>query len=120
MGNRTIIGRLAAEPEEVPAGKITIVKFRVIENTYDFREGKRVPHETPTTHFVEAKFELGQNAHESLHTGDEVIVVGREHSDSYDGDEGAKRYVRVVEAAHIGASLNHATAVITRNPRDEE
>lgn len=118
MATRTITGNLAADPEFVAAGSIQIVKFRVIENTGEYRRGEFVPHESPTTHFVEAKFELGQNIADSLHTGDQVIVVGREHTESW-GDEGAKQYGRVIEAETVGAALNRATAAITRNARPE-
>ncbi len=119
MATRTITGNLAADPEFVAAGSIQIVKFRVIENTGEYRRGEFVPHESPTTHFVEAKFELGQNTADSLHKGDQVIVVGREHTESW-GDEGAKQYGRVIEAEAVGPALNRATAVITRNARPEQ
>ncbi|WP_404444636.1 hypothetical protein LG315_12320 [Microbacterium marinum] len=62
MSIRTITGNLAADPEVVQAGTIQITKLRVIENTGEYRQGKYQPHDTPTTHFVEARFELGQNA----------------------------------------------------------
>lgn len=120
MSHREITGNLAADPEEVEAGKVTIVKFRVIENTGDYRNGKFVEHDTPTTHFVEARFELGQNAKASLHTGDRVKVSGHEHTKSWDDENGVKQYGRVIDADDIGPSLRFATAVITRNPRDEQ
>ncbi len=37
--------------------------------------------------------ELGQNAAATLHKGDAVIVVGREHTNSW-GEEGTKPYGR--------------------------
>jgi single-strand DNA-binding protein len=80
---RTITGNLAADVEVVKAGSINITKFRVIENTGEYRGGKYVEHPDPTTHFVEAKFELGENAAATLHKGDAVIVVGREHTTSW-------------------------------------
>lgn len=120
MGYRTIKGRLAADPEEVQAGKVTIVKFKVIENTGEYRGGKFVEHDTPTTHFVEAKFELGQNTMASVHTGDKVVVTGSEHSNSWDDANGNKQYGRVIDADDVAASLTHATAVITRVARDEQ
>ncbi len=119
MATRTITGNLAADPEFVAAGSIQIVKFRVIENTGEYRRGEFVPHEAPTTHFVEARFELGQNIADSLHKGDQVIVVGREHTESW-GDEGAKQYGRVIEAEAVGPALNRATATITHNARVEQ
>ncbi|MFI8634182.1 single-stranded DNA-binding protein [Microbacterium sp. NPDC077663] len=119
MSIRTITGNLAADPEVVQAGTIQITKLRVIENTGEYRQGKYQPHGTPTTHFVEARFELGQNAAASLHRGDAVIVIGREHTTSW-GDEGNKQYGRVIDADSIGADLTRATAAITRNARNDQ
>lgn len=76
------------------------------------------PTTPPPPTFVEARFELGQNAAASLRRGDAVIVIGREHTTSW-GDEGNKQYGRVIDADSIGADLTRATAAITRNARDD-
>ncbi|MFV0434306.1 MAG: single-stranded DNA-binding protein [Leucobacter sp.] len=120
MSHRIIKGRLAADPEEVQAGKVTIVKFRVIENTGEYRGGKFVEHDTPTTHFVEAKFELGQNTMATVRSGDKVIVTGNEYTNSWDDENGQKQYRRVIDADDVAVSLAYATAVITRVARDEQ
>ena len=119
MSTRTITGNLAADPEVVKAGSVSITKLRVIENTGEYRGGKFVAHDTPTSHFVEARFELGENAAASLHKGDAVIVVGKEHSNSWDDKEGAKQYGRVIDADTIGVDLSRATAAVTRNAKQE-
>ena len=118
MSIRTIEGNLAADPAVVQAGSIQITKLRVIENTGEYRQGKRQAHDTPTTHLVEARFELGENAAASLHKGDAVIVTGREHTTSW-GEEGNKQYGRVIDADSIGADLARATITITRNARQD-
>ncbi|MBX3196277.1 MAG: single-stranded DNA-binding protein [Microbacteriaceae bacterium] len=115
MSTRTITGNLAADPESQPVGKTTIVKFRVIENTGEYRGGEFTPHADPTTHFCSARFEVGENVAASLKKGDAVIVSGREHTESW-GDEGAKQYGRVIDVDAVGALLNRATVVITKNP----
>lgn len=119
MSTRTITGNLAADPEVVQAGSIEITKLRVIENTGEYRQGKWQPHDTPTTHFIEARFELGQNAAASLHKGDAVIVAGREHTSSW-GDGEKKQYGRVIDADSIGADLARATVTISRNVSPEQ
>jgi single-strand DNA-binding protein len=119
MSSRTITGNLAADPEVVKAGSVSITKLRVIENTGEYRGGKFVAHDTPTSHFVEARFELGENAAASLHKGDAVIVVGKEHSNSWEDKDGAKQFGRVIDADSIGADLSRATAAITRNRKQE-
>jgi single-strand DNA-binding protein len=119
MSTRTIIGNLAADPEVVQAGTIQITKLRVIENTGEYRQGKWLAHPDPTTHFVESRFEAGENAAATLHKGDAVIVVGREHTNSW-GDEGAKQYGRVIEADNIGVDLSRATAEVHRITKIDE
>jgi len=118
MSTRTITGNLAADPEVVKAGSVSITKLRVIENTGEYRGGKFIAHDTPTSHFVEARFELGENAAGSLHKGDAVIIVGKEHSNSWD-KEGGKQYGRVIDADTIGVDLSRATAAVTRNAKQE-
>ena len=118
MSTRTITGNLAADPEVVNAGSVSITKLRVIENTGEYRGGKFVAHDTPTSHFVEARFELGENAAGSLHRGDAVIIVGKEHSNSWD-KEGGKQYGRVIDADTIGVDLSRTTAAVTRNAKQE-
>ncbi|QHC68728.1 single-stranded DNA-binding protein (plasmid) [Rathayibacter sp. VKM Ac-2759] len=120
MSTRTITGNLATDPEAVQAGRVQIVKLRVIENTGEFRGGEWTAHEAPTTHFVEAKFELGEHVLASLHKGDGVIVVGYEHTVAW-GEGENRRTGRVIEADAIGPNLTRATAVVTtaaqRTPR---
>lgn len=119
MSTRTVIGNLAADPEVVQAGSIAITKFRVIENTGEYRQGKWHAHPDATTHFVEARFELGENAAATLHKGDAVIVVGRERTSSW-GEEDNKRYGRVINAENIGPDLTRAVAQVRRVTRDDD
>ena len=116
MTTRTIIGNLAAEPERVQAGRVQIVKLRLIEHTGEYRQGVWAAHEAATTHVVEAKFELAENVLATLHTGDAVIVVGYERTVSW-GADGQKRYGRVIDADAIGPNLTRATATLVRTPR---
>ncbi len=119
MATRTITGNLATDPEVVKAGSIEITKLRVIENTGEYRNGKFVAHETPTAHFVEARFELGQNVAATLHKGDAVIVVGKEHTNSWEKD-GEAQYGRVINADAIGADLSRAVAQIRRVTTEDD
>lgn len=131
MSTRTITGNLAADPEAVQAGRVQIVKLRVIENTGEYRGGEWTPHEAPTTHFVEAKFELGEHVLASLHKGvanRDTWTVDRVHRDgSVSVSEGAKtaRLPReyVEQNTHLayasteygvqGATVDHGHGVIT-------
>ncbi|WP_161580452.1 single-stranded DNA-binding protein [Subtercola vilae] len=116
---RTITGNLAADVEVVKAGSIDIAKLRVIESTGEYRGGKYVEHPDATTPFVEAKFELGENVAATLHKGDAVIVIGREHTSSW-GPEGSKTYGRVIDADTIGVDLGRAVAAVRKVTRDDD
>lgn len=119
MSIRFVTGRLSADPDVQPAGRISITKFTVLENTYEYRGTERIEGKQPLAHYVEAKFELGENAATSLRRGDAVIVIGHERDASFEGDNGTV-YRRIIDATHIGPDLNRATAVITRTARPTE
>ncbi|WP_440711735.1 single-stranded DNA-binding protein [Herbiconiux sp. YIM B11900] len=119
MSTRAITGNLAAGVEVVKAGSINITKLRVIEHTGEYRGGKYVEHPDAATHFVEAKFELGENTAATLHRGGTVIVVGREHTSSW-GPEGNKSYGRVLEADHIGVDPGRQVAQVCRVSREDD
>jgi len=116
MSTRVIVGNLAADPEAIAAGQVTITKFRVMENTGEYRKGDWVKHETPTAHFVEAKFELGEHILASLRKGDRVIVVGREHTRSWEKPGGGTGYGRIIIAENVGPDLTYTTAQPNRQP----
>lgn len=101
------------------AGSIQITKLRVIENTGAYRRGAWTQHDNPTTHYVVAKFQLGENSATTLHKGDAVIVLGREHTDSWEDNE-STRYARVLEADNIGPDLNRAVAAVQRTARVDD
>jgi single-strand DNA-binding protein len=118
MSVRFITGNLAADPEVQHAGRVQITKLVVLENTFEYRGSERHDGFKPLNHYVEAKFELGQNAAKTLHKGDAVIVVGHERDASFEGSDGVV-YRRVVEATHIGPDLSNATAAVTKSPKSE-
>jgi single-strand DNA-binding protein len=85
----------------------------------EYRDGKWVVHDAPTTHFVEAKFELGENIAASLHKGDGVIVVGRESSWT-SGESGTRKYGRTINAEFIGPDLNRAIVQVRKVSKDDD
>ncbi len=117
MSIRTIIGNLAADPEAVTAGKATLAKFTVIENTGEYRKGEFVADDTATNHYVEAWFDLGQNVLASLVKGTRVVVFGAEHTESYDKD-GQPVYRRILKATSVAPDLAYARATVTPVPRE--
>ncbi len=119
MTVRFITGNLAADPEVQQAGRVQITKLVVLENTFEYRGNERQEGLKPLNHYIEAKFELGDNAAKTLHKGDAVIVIGHERDASFEGNEGIV-YRRVLDATHIGPDLSNATATVERIKRDAE
>ena len=119
MSTRTITGNLAADPEVVSAGSSSLTKLRIIEDTGEYRQGKWQAHPDSTMHFVEAKFELGENTAATLHKGDPVVVVGDEHTSSWGGD-GAKQYGRVIDARTVAVDLNRAVGQVGRTSKPDD
>jgi single-strand DNA-binding protein len=101
MAERTVWGHLAADPVVQDVGRAKVAKFRVVENTGSYRSGKWVNDETPTTHLVEAWFEVGESAATNLTKGTGVVVVGKEHTDSWTKD-GTTQYSRILRADRFG------------------
>ena len=83
------------------------------------RTNSRYEHVDPTTHFVEAKSELSENAAATLHKKGAVIIVGRERTNSR-GPEGASRFGRVIDADCIGAHLSRAVDQVSRNGKPDD
>jgi single-strand DNA-binding protein len=102
MAERTIWGHLAVDPSTQQAGKASVTKFRIVENTGTVRDGKWVEDEAPTTHYVEAWFDLGETAAAQLHKGDGVIVVGKERTEKWDSEERGTQYGRILRADRFG------------------
>ena len=58
-----------------------------------------------------------ENAAESLHVGDRVIVTGTTYQDSYTDSTGDQRTKTVLDAEAIGVSLRYATATPVKTSR---
>ena len=61
--------------------------------------------------------EMAENAAESLHKGQRVMVTGRLEQRSWQNEAGEKRSKIEIVADDIGPSLRWATAQVTRNER---
>jgi single-strand DNA-binding protein len=119
MSTITIVGNLAEDPTlRYTKGGAAVSNLRVLENTgrYDRAKSTWVEDDEPTGYNVTAWGALAENAAESLHAGDAVIVAGTIATEAYEVD-GAKRTRQVITAENLGASLRFATATVTKNPR---
>lgn len=115
----SIVGNLVADPVITQRGTIEVIRLRVAESTYAYRQGERVD-TGAIYHRVEAAFELADNIMTSgLKAGDPVIVIGAERANNWDRD-GEMVYDRTVDALHVGPNLRNSTITdLTRTARGE-
>lgn len=124
MATITIHGNLAADPElRYTQGGKAVANLRVLENTRSKRQGEWTTDPDPTAHNVTAWGALAENIVESLHKGDNVLVIGTTRTESYTVGERAEAATRtkgVVTATAVGASLQHSTVSIASGKRTTE
>ncbi len=112
----TLIGNLVDDPELrfTPSG-VAMAKVRFAVNRRYQRDGEW---QEETSFFNGTLWrDAAENAAESLHKGDRVIITGRLEQRSWETQEGDKRSVVEVSVDEMGPSLRWATAQVTRTPR---
>ena len=110
----TFIGNLTEDPElRFTGGGTPVVSLRVASNRrWTGRDGQQ--QEETTFMNVTAWRDLAENAGESLHKGDRVLVIGRVKVRSYENQQGQTVWVTEIEADEIAPSLRWARAQVSR------
>ena len=115
----TLVGNMVADPElrYTPSG-VAVANFRVATNPrrYDSQASQWVD-DQPLFLACNLWREAAENAANSLHKGDRVIVVGRLKQRTYETRDGENRTVFEVEVDDVGPSTKWATVQVSRNPR---
>ena len=110
----TFIGNLTDDPDlRFTSGGAAVATLRVASNRrYTDRSGNQ---QEETTYLnVNCWRDLAENAAESLHKGDRVIVIGRVRVRSYENREGQTVWTTEIEADEIAPSLRWARASVSR------
>lgn len=114
-------GNLVDDPtlRSTPAGH-AVTNFRVAI-TDRYRDPVTLEwKDNPTTYLtVTAWRRLAENIAETVHKGDQVLVVGRLRQREYETEDHTRRTTYEVEADAVGLGLAYAAAVVTRNPKAE-
>ncbi len=93
-----------------------VATFRVGSTPRRFRAGRW--EDGPTAWFtVKAWRALAEQVHESVRTGDPVIVQGRLVADVWEREDGTTSTRYVVVAHAVGHDLNRGTSAFTKAPR---
>jgi single-strand DNA-binding protein len=115
----TLIGNLTADPELrfTPSGA-AVASFTVA-STPRFMDRQTNEWKDGDALFLRCNIwrQAAENAAESLHRGDRVIVSGRLKQRSFETKEGEKRTVFEVEVDEVGPSLRYATAKVNKASR---
>ena len=112
---KTITGNLTKDPELrfTPTGK-AVCNIDIAENIR--KEGKE--DETKFWNRIAVWDSMAENAAESLHKGDRVVVVFYSKPDTWTDRDGKERQDEKHTAIVLGAELRWATVQITKNKRN--
>ncbi len=111
----TMIGNLTADPELRFTGSgAAVCSLRIASNRrYTGKDGEQ--QEETTFMNINAWRDLAENAAESVHKGDRIIVIGRLRVRSYDDREGVTKWVTEIEADEIAPSLRWAKVSVSKS-----
>jgi single-strand DNA-binding protein len=115
----TVVGNLTSDPELrfTPSGA-SVASFTVAstprfldKGTNEWKDGDAL--------FLRCSVwrQAAENAAESLHRGDRVIVTGRLKQRSFETREGEKRTVVEIDVEEVGPSLKYASARVNKAAR---
>ena len=115
----TVVGNLTSDPELrfTPSGA-SVASFTVAftprfldKNSNEWKDGDAL--------FLRCSVwrQAAENATESLHRGDRVIVTGRLKQRSFETKEGEKRTVVEIDVDEVGPSLRYASAKVVKASR---
>lgn len=118
----TVVGNVVNDPELrfTPAG-LAVANFRVAQTPRKFNSQTN-EYEDGEALFLTCNVwrRMAENVAETINKGMRIIVTGRLRQRSYQTKEGEQRTVYEIEVDEVGPSLRYASAVVTRNPRDDQ
>lgn len=116
----TITGNLTRDPEvRYAASGNAVARFGLAYNRRWFNKANNDYAEEVSFFNVVAFATLGENAADTLHKGDRVLVTGRLQQRSWETDSGEKRSSVEIVADELAPSLRWATATVSRNEKRE-
>lgn len=113
-----IRGRLAADPEYRTVGNqaTPVVNLRILSSGWERDTAGQPVDVTPTSWNCEAWRGLAEHISASLTKGMQVVAVAFPKTDKYTAQDGTERWSTRWVIEDIGASLQFATAQVTKAP----
>jgi single-strand DNA-binding protein len=114
----TVLGWVGSEPDfKQIGGQNARVTFRLGSTPRQYNRSLDTYVDKPTTWFsVECWRHLAQNAFESVHVGQPILVTGRLRTHEWTDDTGETRSRVVLEAFSLGHDLTRGTTTFTKVP----
>ncbi|MGW7680668.1 single-stranded DNA-binding protein [Kribbella sp. NPDC054772] len=113
----TVLGWVGSDPEFKEVGQSPHASFRLGSTPRQFDRTLGTFVDKPTTWFsVQCWRSLAQNAFESVHVGQPVIVTGRLRTHEWTNDAGEQVSRVILEAFSIGHDLTRGTTTFSKNP----
>jgi single-strand DNA-binding protein len=112
----TLIGNLAEDLElRFTGGNVAMANVTIAVNRRRYKDGEWV---SELDGFFRGTLwrEQAENAAQSLHKGDRVMISGTLEQRSWEANDGQKRYAIEVRIDDIAPSLRWASAEVTRRP----
>lgn len=115
----TLVGNVGRAPRRrVTAAGVVVTDFRLACTPRKLDKATNTWSDGETTWFgVSCWRSLADHVHESLHTGDRVVVTGRLTTRSWQSDSGETRSGLEVEASSVGVDLAWGPAMQVRRQR---
>lgn len=114
----TVQGWVGSEPDfKELGGQTAVASFRLASTPRQFDRTHGTYVDKPTTWFnVECWRALAQNAFDSVHRGQPVIVTGRLRTHEWTDEDGQPHSRVVLEAFSLGHDLTRGTTTFTKMP----
>jgi single-strand DNA-binding protein len=114
----TVLGWVGSEPDfKQIGGQSARVTFRLGSTPRQYNRKLDTYVDKPTTWFsVECWRHLAQNAFESVHIGQPILVTGQLRTHEWTDDAGERRSRVVLEAFSLGHDLTRGTTTFTKVP----
>jgi single-strand DNA-binding protein len=113
----TVLGWVGSDPDFKEVGQVPHATFRMASTPRQFEKTLQRYVDKPTTWFtVDCWRLLAQNAFDSIHVGQPIIVTGRLRTHEWTNQAGEQHSRVILEAFSIGHDLTRGTTTFTKNP----
>ena len=123
MNQFTVVGNLTEDPELrfTPSGA-PVANFSIAETPRKFDSESKQWKDSGETNYYRCTVwnKQAENVADSLRKGTRTIAIGKLRTEKYKRNEEWVTSTNNLDIDHIGPALNRATAVVTKNPSEND